>query len=124
MSRNMSRRPTGDSSHGLSLGRRLIQPFSQQGSREEPKYRLYPESYGVYNGMTWEKLKGFLERRFPQSAYPGLEFHEDRTRDHWIFAVPEPLNDEDKRELLKLRDSHLQPPATSQAQGRRSVSPE
>ncbi|KIW33354.1 uncharacterized protein PV07_00211 [Cladophialophora immunda] len=129
MSHDLHRKPTGESSRGVSLPRRLTQPFHQQSKKTEPKYKLYRESYGVYSGMTWDKLKGYLEQKFPQSKYPGLEFNEDCALDHWIFEVPEPLTDEDKRELRRLRDkptapgSTQQAPATSQEK-RRSVSPE
>ncbi|OAL33565.1 hypothetical protein AYO20_07251 [Fonsecaea nubica] len=137
MSPDMRRRPTGDSVNpGRSLGRRLTESFSVQGKKKDPKYKLYREGYGVYNGMTWEKLKGYLEQRFPQSDFPGLEFNEERVGDKWVFDVPEPLNDDrladqvDKKELQRLRDSatvantNLHAPATSRAEKRRSVSPE
>ncbi|OAG42926.1 hypothetical protein AYO21_02877 [Fonsecaea monophora] len=130
-SSDMRRRPTGDSSnHGRSLGRRLTESFSVQAKKKDPEYKVYRERYGVYNGMTWEKLKGYLERRFPQSEYPGLKFNEERVGDKWVFDVPEPLNDVDKKELQRLRDgatdanTNLHAPATSRAEKRRSVSPE
>ncbi|EXJ80447.1 hypothetical protein A1O1_08592 [Capronia coronata CBS 617.96] len=97
----MRRRGTGESGDDRSLRRRNTRPYSAQGD-EAP--RLQQDRYGVYNGMTWAKLKGYLDAKFPKSKYPGLEFKEQRLGDYWVFEVPELLTTDDKKELEKLRD--------------------
>ncbi|EXJ79746.1 hypothetical protein A1O3_08029 [Capronia epimyces CBS 606.96] len=54
--------------------------------------------------MTWDKLKSYLEAKFPKSKYPGLEFKEVRVDDYWVFEVPELLTADDRKQLEKLRD--------------------
>jgi hypothetical protein len=106
----MRRRGTSESGDDRSLRRRITQPFSSQNEEEEAGPQLHQGRYGVYNGLTWDKLKGFLESKFPESKYPGLKFNQTRVclpslcetvdcsnskrskvDDYWIFETPEPL---------------------------------
>ena len=80
MSDRKHRIGTGLSDKASLLRRRVTEPFSQQSQKKTPKYELHQDKYGVYNGMTWEKLRGYLEKRFPKSEYPGLKFEEERVR--------------------------------------------
>lgn len=86
MSESVRRRNTGDSnSDARSVRRRLTQPF---GSGElKPQSGLVQDRYGVYNGLTWAKLKSFLEKKFPKSKYPNLSFNETRVRSSSLLLM-------------------------------------
>jgi hypothetical protein len=83
----MRRRTTGQASQhsspekvGRSLRRRVTQPFSQQAEQQAVGPALYQFRYSIYNGLTWETLRGYLTSKFPSSNYPGLQFNEVRVR--------------------------------------------
>jgi hypothetical protein len=75
--RRVTAEPSRDGD-GSSLRRRITLPFSKQAEEEEEAPELYQGRYGVYNGLTWDKLKGFLESKFPESKFSGLIFNESR----------------------------------------------
>ena len=69
MSFNFGR--TGSGLSGKSVKARLARQrttdsFEKQSLQhdEESKPKVYQGSYSVYNGLTWEQLKEFLEKRF------------------------------------------------------------
>ncbi len=76
----MSRRGTGLNDHSQPLRSRRTDSFASQTEEKKQPPKLFQGKYGVYNGMTWEKLKAFLQKKFPASKYPGLEFNETRVR--------------------------------------------
>ncbi|KAK5046833.1 hypothetical protein LTR84_007187 [Exophiala bonariae] len=86
---------------------RRTDSFALQNEQKSQPPKLHKGKYNVYNGMTWEKLKGFLRGKFPASKYPGLQFKEERVGDHWVFEIPKPLTKEDMNQLLQLRDPKL-----------------
>ncbi|MCJ1333601.1 hypothetical protein MMC10_010301 [Thelotrema lepadinum] len=101
--------PFGRTGSGLSgksvkaklARRRTTDSFQKQSlqNEEENKPKVYQGSYGVYNGLTWEQLKDFLENRFE-----GWTFDKVEIRDYWLFETPEPLSEDDHKALRELRD--------------------
>ncbi|KAF2752497.1 hypothetical protein EJ05DRAFT_490851 [Pseudovirgaria hyperparasitica] len=67
-----SRQPTSRSDAGRSLRERLTQPLQSIASKQRaPSPQRYPWKIGIYNGVTWPKLKAHLE-----TLFPGTEFKE------------------------------------------------
>jgi hypothetical protein len=58
-----------------SLRRRITENFEK---KDELPSGLVQDRYSLYEGMTWEKLKAFLEKKFPKSEYPNLVLKEKR----------------------------------------------
>ena len=75
--------PFGRTGSGLSgksvkaklARRRTTDSFQKQSlqNEEENKPKVYQGSYGVYNGLTWEQLKDFLENRFEGWTFDKVE---------------------------------------------------
>lgn len=63
--------------------------------------KLKQETFPVYN-LRWEALKEWLENKFP-----GYSFHERRVnRDVYHFDVPQQLTQEDKNEIMQLKETY------------------
>lgn len=70
----MRRTGTGESSaQARNLRRRATDPFKTQQMKKETEQIVFQGRYGVYNKLTWEKLKGFLEGKFPDSTFDRLQ---------------------------------------------------
>ncbi|KAF2756756.1 hypothetical protein EJ05DRAFT_502249 [Pseudovirgaria hyperparasitica] len=97
-----SRQPTSRSDAGRSLRERLTQPLQSIASKQRaPSPQRYPWKIGIYNGVTWPKLKAHLE-----TLFPGTEFKERTKGDYWIVKVPAPSTTDRKNEILQLRDDN------------------
>ncbi|KAF7506102.1 hypothetical protein GJ744_012253 [Endocarpon pusillum] len=67
-----------------------------------PGEKLRQNTYPVYR-LSWEKLKAFLENKFPKQS-----FEERRVQnDHYIFDVPEDLTSEDHAKIEQELDSGI-----------------
>ena len=82
----MRRTGTGESSKSAkarSLRRRTTDPFKTQARKQaDDGPTVYQGRYGIYNKLTWEKLKEFLERKFD-----GYRFEKEQV----CIVVPSPL---------------------------------
>lgn len=61
---------------------------------------MIEQYYPTYRGVTWEKLKGFLQTLFPDVT----KFRERRADDKWVFSVPRELTQEEREKMDQLRD--------------------
>ncbi|KAI9776789.1 MAG: hypothetical protein M1816_005083 [Peltula sp. TS41687] len=76
----------------LSFVRRAqTAPPSQEAATKQ-------ETYPIYR-LKWEKLKAFLERRFP-----GHQFQERVHKDRYVFTIPESLTSEEFDAIADERD--------------------
>lgn len=86
---------------------------TQAEKSQQPSKLLRQDSYPTYR-LKWEKLKAFLERKFPDHT-----FKERRViGDKYIFDIPEPLKSADRDEIANERDED------PNEQPRRADSPE
>ncbi|OBT67427.1 hypothetical protein VE03_03007 [Pseudogymnoascus sp. 23342-1-I1] len=94
--RTLPSEPTGlrQTSSFATLARRLTEASHQP---DEPK--LEQGTFPVYF-LRWEKLRVFLEGRFPGYTFPERIVENDK----YIFKIPEPLTEEDRVEIRKLLD--------------------
>ncbi|EQB57098.1 hypothetical protein CGLO_02818 [Colletotrichum gloeosporioides Cg-14] len=65
--------------------------------RAGPQYEYYP----CYD-LSWATLKKFLEEKWPNRKFP---VDGEKTRDQWVFEVPEMLTQKDRNDIAALRDS-------------------
>ncbi|KAI4288906.1 MAG: hypothetical protein L6R35_001829 [Caloplaca aegaea] len=94
--------------------RRMTIPFAQKAKLSPPENPALKQAvYPVYE-LKWEKLKAFLEKRFP-----GYTFQERRVNnDRYLFEIPEDLTKDDEDAIAKERDKD------PKMQARRAQSPE
>ncbi|KAI0379190.1 hypothetical protein F5Y04DRAFT_130659 [Hypomontagnella monticulosa] len=117
---SFKRRSTHDSTHSTIQQPTRRESFFNRAKNERKAARVkkYQESYPVYAGLKWEVLRDYLRQKWPNE-----DFKELRRDDKWVFETPEPLSDEDKSALSKLRDKTT-PQQDGQRNQRESLSPE
>ncbi|KAE9567982.1 hypothetical protein CGMCC3_g15915 [Colletotrichum fructicola] len=87
-------------SGNLSLFSRLTgRSDRRHGTTERtgPQYEYYP----CYD-LSWATLKKFLEEKWPNKKFPD---DGEKTRDQWVFEVPEMLTEKDRNDIAALRDT-------------------
>ncbi|PMD50758.1 uncharacterized protein K444DRAFT_622119, partial [Hyaloscypha bicolor E] len=90
--RTTFRSPTFDSFRRRGTG------TSTRSNKEREKWP-FQEHFSCYEGLTWEALRGYLERK-----WPGIRLAERRELDQWLFEIPERLTDGDRDNIAALRD--------------------
>jgi broad specificity phosphatase PhoE len=48
-------------------------PFSKR-NKVNREVTLHEWSFGAYNGLSWEKIREYMEQKYPPDEYAGLEF--------------------------------------------------
>ncbi|KAH6989237.1 hypothetical protein BKA56DRAFT_575309 [Ilyonectria sp. MPI-CAGE-AT-0026] len=61
------------------------------------------EYFSCYRGLSWVKLRGYLENK-----WPGWNFTETKIRDYWVFDAPGHLTEEDRSNIAAMRDANRQ----------------
>ncbi|KAI0128205.1 hypothetical protein F4776DRAFT_199321 [Hypoxylon sp. NC0597] len=120
--RSFRRRTTDGSARRPTWPQRFGRAESYQSQAEKEgearKTERYQEFYSVYAGLEWTVVRDYLQRKFPTEV-----FKEEIRDDKWVFDVPMPLTDEDKKCLDKLRDKSAKGQDGQRGQ-RDSISPE
>ncbi|KAI2466331.1 hypothetical protein F4781DRAFT_434491 [Annulohypoxylon bovei var. microspora] len=90
--------------------------FKFQAKREAAQPKKCQERVDSYHeGLKWEVLHKFLLQKWPNEDFKG-----ERRDDSWVFDAPEPLTEEDRRAITKLRDNGM----AQSSDLRKSVTPE
>ncbi|KAG8156619.1 hypothetical protein KVR01_013570 [Diaporthe batatas] len=92
------RRSTDQSIKSLRSQRRRNTAPPQSGTEERCQ-----DIYSSYR-LNWATLRGYLQRKWPDFNFPEDGLQEN---DHWIFYVPQKLDEVDRHEIAILRDDEL-----------------
>ncbi|KAH8688245.1 hypothetical protein BGZ61DRAFT_478578 [Ilyonectria robusta] len=102
--REPRRRRTHSSQAGSSsqsVSRRWT--FNPDGTQAKLTEGVVQEYFSCYRGLTWVKLRGYLENK-----WPGWNFTETKIRDYWVFDAPGHLTEEDRSNIAAMRDANRQ----------------